>query len=314
VSASRPGLRPEPSARGLATANPDDLAELFGGAWDAVIQLAGTVPLDRPSRLAGWTARDVLVHLGSWEEHRSFASLLDDARHGRVHEVDDADARNALLVAAHHDADADDITHALREARDRGLDFLRSPDVTSIGRDWTDSTVGPLPVAGVVMASGFELAVHALDVAEPARLPRPLLDAGVAALVDLAGALAARRGLELTVAVITPEGAWATDCLPGSWSTAPLPGTTTSRDLGWPAVEGLAADVLDAAAGRRLAAQLLITRRLRLHDVPALLRLSGALEEVTGLPGGSALSTAARALGQTVQLVSRLGGVVRNRF
>jgi uncharacterized protein (TIGR03083 family) len=314
VSASRPGPRPELSSRGLATSDADDLAALLVGAWNAVIELAETVPLDRPSRLTGWTVRDVLVHLGSWEEHRSFASLLDDARHGRVHEVDDADARNALLVAAHHDADADDIARALREARDRGLDFLRSPEVTSIGGDWTDSTLGPLPVAGLVMASGFELAVHALDVAEPAVLPRPLLDAGVAALVDLAGALAARRGLNLTVAVITPDGGWATSCAPGSWSTVPLPGTTTARDLGWPAVEGLAADVLDAAAGRRLAAQLLITRRLRLYDVPALLRLSGALEEVTGLPGGSALNTAARALGQTVQLVSRLGGAVRSRF
>lgn len=314
MSVPQPFLRPEPGSRGLASAEPDELRELFAGAWDAMIELAGQVPLDQASRLAGWTAHDVLVHLGSWEEHPTFASLLDDARHGRMHEPDDGDARNALLVAAHHDADRDDIRQALRAARDRGLEFLGSAELSTIGTDWTRSSLGPLPVTGVVMAVAFELAVHALDVTEPGQVPPPLLDAGLAALVDLAGALAARRGLDVTVAVITPTGSWATGAEPGSWTTAALPQGRRARDLGWPAVEGTAHDVLDAAAGRELAAQLLVTRRLRLYDLPALLRLSVALDEVTGLPGGPALRATARALGQTAQLIGRLGGVVRNRF
>jgi uncharacterized protein (TIGR03083 family) len=314
VSAPRPSLRPEPHSRGLASAGSDELQELFSGAWDAMIGLAGQVPPEQASRLPGWTARDVLVHLGSWDEHPTFASLLDDARHHRVHEVDDADARNAMLVAAHHDADLADIRQALRTARDRGLDFLSSPELATIGQHWTDSTVGQLPVAGVVMAVSFELAVHALDIAEPGQVPGRLLDAGVGALVDLAGALAARRGLDLTVAVVTPAGSWAAGVEPRSWTTVALPEVARARDLGWPAVEGLAHDVLDAAAGRQLAAQLLVTRRLRLYDMPALLRLSGALDEVTGLPGGPALRAAARALSQTAQLISRLGGAVRSRF
>lgn len=314
MPAPRPPLRPEPDACGLASAEPDELRELFAGAWDAMIDLAGRVPLEQASRLPGWTARDVLVHVGSWDEHPTFASLLDDARHGRVHELDDADARNAMVVAAHHDADRADIQQALRTARDRGLDFLGSAELTTIGQDWTDSTVGRLPVTGVLMAVSFELAVHALDVAEPGQVPGRLLDAGVGALVDLAGALAARRGLDVTVAVVTPVGSWATGCEPGAWTTVALPAGTRSKDLGWPAVEGRAQDVLDAAAGRQLAAQLLVTRRLKLHDVPALLRLSGALDEVTGLPGGSALHAATRALNQTARLIGRLGGAVRSRF
>jgi uncharacterized protein (TIGR03083 family) len=314
VSALRPFLRPEPQSRGLASADAADLQELFAGAWNAMIDLAAGVPAEQPSRLAGWSARDVLVHLGSWDEHRTFASLLDDARHGRVHEPDDTDARNALVIAAHHDATSDDIDQALRAARDRGLDFLASGELATIGHDWTDSALGQLPVAGVVMASTFELAVHALDIAEPGQVPAALLEAGVAALVDLIGALAARRGLEITVAVVTPIGSWATGCLPGSWTTVALPCSTRSRELGWPAVEGTAPDVLDAAAGRQLAAQLLVTRRLRLHDVPALLRLAGALDEVTGIPGGPALRAARRTLTQTAQLIGRLGGAVRNRL
>jgi uncharacterized protein (TIGR03083 family) len=313
VSGTRPTLRPEPAARGLASGDPEDLAERFGAAWDGMIDLAGQVPPELPSRLEGWTVRDVLVHLGSWDEHPTFASLLDDARHGRVHELDDADARNALVIAAHQDAGPDEILGALLAARDRGLDFLRSPDAPVIGREWTDSTLGQLPVTGVLFASAFELAVHALDIAEPEQVPPALLDAGVAALVDLAGALAARRGLRTSVAIVTPTGAWATSTEPSSWSTTPL-GTVQPRDLRWPAVEGCAQDVLDAAAGRQLAAQLLLTRRLRLHDLPALLRLSPALEEVKGFPGGPTLRAATRTLGQTAQLIGRLGSAVRNRF
>jgi uncharacterized protein (TIGR03083 family) len=301
-------------SRGLASADPDDLVMLFTDAWDALIDLAARVPLDRPSRLEGWSTRDVLVHLGSWEEHRTFATLLDDARHGRVHEPDDADARNTLVIAAHHDASGDEIGQALQAARDRGRSFLSSGELITIGQQWTDSALGQLPVAGLVMASAFELAVHALDITDPGEVPAPLLDAGLAALVDLAGALAARRGLEITVAVITPAGGWVTDCEPGAWSTGALPGTSRARDLRWPAVEGQAHDILDAAAGRQLAAQLLVTRRLRLHDVPALLRLSSALDEVPGIPAGSALRATARALGQTAQLIGRLGNAVRSRL
>jgi predicted lipid carrier protein YhbT len=78
-------------------------------------------------------------------------------------------------------------------------------------------------------------------------------------------------------------------------------------------VEGHAHDVLDAAAGRQPATTLLIGRRLRLHDITALLRLSPALDEVTGLPGGPALRAATRTLGQTAELVGRIGDVVRRR-
>ncbi len=320
MSGTRPPLRPEPDARGLTSADPDDLADLFGAAWDGMADLASRVPADQPSRLDGWRVRDVLVRLGSWEEHPSFASLLDDARHGRVHELDDTRARNALVIAAHHDATGDEIQQALLAARDRGLAFLRSPEVTTIGREWTDSPLGQLPVTGVLLASAFELAVHALDIAEPGDVPPGLLDAGVAALVDLTGALAARRGLRATVGVVTPLGTWATGAEPAPsraepapWTTVALPMVRGARELGWPAVEGYAHDVLDAAAGRQSATTLLIGRRLRLHDITALLRLSPALDEVAGLPGGPALRAATRTLGQTAELVGRIGDVVRGR-
>ena len=52
--------------RGLADRRPDVLADLVLPAWDAFLTLAADADLDGPSRLPGWTGRDVLVHLGAW--------------------------------------------------------------------------------------------------------------------------------------------------------------------------------------------------------------------------------------------------------
>ncbi len=311
MSGNRQPLRPEPDGCGLAGADAVDAADLIRAAWGGVIDLAGTLPLAAPSRLDGWTVRDVLVHLGSWEEHQPFVHLIDDARHNRVHEVDDVDARNDLLTAAHHDAPAAEIVAALAAARDTALDFLDSGDAGTVGRAQSESRLGTLPVTTILLSDCFELAVHALDIAEPGEVPPGLLDAGLAALVDLAGALSARRGLTITVAVVTPDSCWATGAADGAWVTVPLQPGTLARELGWPAIEGCAGDVLDAAAGRRLGAQLVLTRRLRMFDLPGLLRLTAALEAVPGLPGGSALQAAVRTLRQTGRMVGRLGLTIR---
>jgi uncharacterized protein (TIGR03083 family) len=305
-------LRPEPAARGLASIDPAELAELVGAAWGGMIELTVRLDLDRPSRLPDWTVRDVLVHLGSWPEHTRFERLVEDVRLGRTPDREDVDARNAKVVAAHRDADAAQIAAALAAARDRALDFLAGPDADTLGRLEADSPIGPLPLSGVIAAGCYELAVHALDVAEPGQVPAGLLDAGIAALVDTTGGLAARSGVRTTFAVLTPAFGWACGSSPGSWTTLRLDPGVPARELGWPTLQGEPADVLDASAGRRQAVALLLTRRLRLTDLPGLMTLLPALESVPGLPGGAALRAAARALGQTGRLVGRLGAAVRN--
>jgi len=312
VSGPRPPLRPEPAARGLASVDPEEVAHLVRGAWDGVLDLAGRLDLDRPSRLPGWTVRDVLTHLGSWPEHTRFDRLVEDVRWGRLSEPEDVDARNALVVAAHRDADAAEVTAALERARDRALAFLTGPDVDSLGREPADSPVGPLPLTSVVVASAYELAVHGLDVAAADDVPAPLLDAGVGALVDTTGALAARSGVRTTFAVLTPLGSWACGTDEESWTTIHLPTAVPAAGLRWAALEGEAADVLDASAGRRPVVALLLTRRLRLHDVPGLLTLLPALDGVPGLPGGGALRAAALTLGHTGRLVGRLNAALRS--
>ncbi|MFP5335764.1 MAG: maleylpyruvate isomerase N-terminal domain-containing protein [Actinomycetes bacterium] len=305
------GLTPLPGERGLASADPQDVARMLDAAWRAVVDLARDVNLDGPTRLPGRQARDVLVHLGTWDGGSSELPAAD-LRAPVVTVADDLDARTVSLLAEHHDATRDEVLAALQAARARTAAVLSSDDIEEAGRRWVDSVVGELPLTGLLVAQAYELAVHALDLA-PAGAPPPpaeLLDAGVGAVVDVTGALAARRGMDVAFAVSTPDGQWATSAAGESWTTVRLGTDRLPRELPWPGVEGAAADVLDATSGRALAVQLLVTRRLRLHDVPGLLRLLPALEAAPGLPGGSALRSTLRTIGQTGRLAGRVGGRV----
>ena len=312
MTATTQRLVPQAGERGLASAVPAQVAALLDDAWAGLLHVAADVDLDAPSRLKGWTARDVLVHLGTWDERSEVAERLDEARTSQVVSEDDRDARNAALVAEHHDASREEVLDALTAARARTADLLARPDADVVGRRWVGSLVGDLPLTGLLVAQAYELAVHALDLA-PAGAGRPspaLLDAGVGALVDVTGGLAARQGLTAGFCVVTPGGSWAAGTVEDAWTTVRLGGDVLARDLPWPALEGAAEDVLDASAGRALAAQLVLTRRLRLHDVPGLLRLLPALEAAPGLPGGSAARAALQAARQTGGLAGRVAGRV----
>lgn len=312
MSGSAPQLVPGPGERGLASADPTDVMTLLDAAWSGLLDVAAVVDLDAPSRLEGWTARDVLVHLGTWDGGEDVARQVDDARTGRVSSRDDAGARTAGLVAEHHDATREEVLDALAAAQRRVTDVLRDADVEQVGRRWVGSVVGDLPLTGLLVAQAYELAVHAMDLrVAGAPDPRPaLLDAGIGALVDVTGALAARRRLDVCFCVVTPVGGWAVGTRDDAWTTIRLGPGASARRLPWPGVAGAAEDVLDAAAGRALAAQLVLTRRLRVHDVAGLLRLLPALEAVPGLPGGSAVQVTLRSLGQTGRLAGRIGSGV----
>jgi len=300
----------EAGPRGLASAPAADVVALVGQAWDAACTLVAGLDLDRPSRRPGRTVRDVLVPLGSWPEHERFAALLDDgALDGRAAgTAKDGELDDDALVAVHAGAATAAVVAALRRARDGALALLDDPDGGHRGLAPVPSPVGPLPLTCAVVASCYELAVHALDVAGADDVPEPLLAAGIAALVDTTGALAARSGVAARFAVRTPRGGWA--CItrgPRAWTTSPLHGGRA----GLPLLEGAAADVLDASAGRRSPVPLLAARRLRLHDVPGLMALLPVLEGVPDLPGGAALRATARVIGGTGRLVGRLGPAVR---
>lgn len=348
-AAPRP-LVPDPGERGLSSADLSAVAGSLLAAWDGFLvvaqHLADAGGLDRPSRLPGWSARDVCVHLGSWPDAPVLERLLADARAsvgstgsadgpdgtdgtdgadgpdgsvGAAGPLDgaelgaplDVDGANEAVLAAHRHASDEEVMAALRAARERTVDFLDSPEARELALAPTRTLLGPLPMLGHVDAAAYELAVHALDLG-PAAAPAPsdeLLLAGLGALADVTGALCARSGVTATVAILTPLGGWAFGSRGPDWTTVQLGPDVAASTLGWPSLEGAAPVVLDASAGRTAVPPLLLRRELRVHDVPGLLSLVPVLDAVPGLPGGAALAAGARYLSGLTRFVRRLPGL-----
>lgn len=306
-------VRPAGGEHGLATWDPTDLSALLLPAWDAFLALAEATDLDAPSRLPGLSARDVCVHLGSWAGSRTLHRMREEAERDEVDADDprsgtfDQQSHNEAVLEAWAGAPRAEVLAALRESRQEQADYLASDEPRALGHRLVRSVLGPLPLSTLVAASGFELAVHALDLA-PAGAPAPppqLLSAGLAALVDTTGALAARDGLTVAAACDAPETGWGFAAVPGAWTTLELPQLPET----WPRVEGAGADLLDASAGRRPVPPMLARRDLRLHHVAGLLALAPLVESVPGLPGGPALRLAVHNVRSISRLLRRLPGV-----
>lgn len=290
---------------GLADLATAEQADRVLAAWDGFRAVAAAADLDRPSRLPGWTGHDVVVHLGDWPEATTLDRLLDAARSGAPGDPDPGrtDRANAALVAAHRDASRAETLAALDRSRDRIAAWFADPDAAdgprALGARPVPSVVGSLPLLTVVSASGYELAVHALDLAGPAPGPE-LLDAGLAALVDVTGVFAHRRGLSTTLTAWTGARGWQVRTDAEGWTTRRVSGRLPAGA----AVEGDAAALLDASAGRRAVPALLASRAMRVHGLPELVRLAPIVEEVPGLPGGPALRAASRWVGGAGRLLS----------
>ncbi|MET7299447.1 maleylpyruvate isomerase N-terminal domain-containing protein [Embleya sp. NPDC005575] len=287
-------------------------------AWDAFRDLAARVDPDAPSRLPGWDGRAVIAHLASWPEAPLLDRLLAEAT-GRC--APDAapmhqDDVNARLVDAHRDATSAELLAALDDGRTRlaaAFDATAQNPTLALAR--TGSQVGPVPLLTQLAAIAYELAVHALDLTpcgagEP---PAALLDAGVLALADITGALAARHGVRTRTGLAIPGGGWGF-AAPGAdgigWEVFPLP----PGRPGLPAVEARsAALLLDASAGRRAVPALLARRDLKPHNLPGLLALAPLLDHVPGLPGGPALRLTATALGSVGRISALLPALTRPR-
>jgi uncharacterized protein (TIGR03083 family) len=314
VSATAPPpVAPSEHESGLASWEPADLAALVLPAWDEFAEIAAQADLDARSRVPGWTARDVCVHLGSWPGSRTLERMRAEAERGDVDPDDarggtfDQQSHNEAVLEAQSGATRAEVLAAIEGSRAEVAAYLASDEPATIGTRPVRSVLGPLPLSTLVGAAAFELSVHALDLA-PAGPRRPsagLLSAGVASLVDTTGALAARCGLSVTAACLAPEGGWAFSAVPGAWTTLELPVVPA----GWPAVQAPAADLLDASAGRRAVPPMLARRDMRVHHIAGLLALVPIVEAVPGLPGGAAMRAAARNVAGLTRLVRRLPGM-----
>lgn len=304
------GPRPAPVPSGLSGTDASELGREILSAWEEFLDVvrAGSTDLSRPSRLSGWSGKDLLIHLGSWPDSRVLTSVLESAATGGHGTSPNPDAGNAALVAAHRDATPEQAIEAIELARDRIAEFFGSGEAGTWGRMLSRSDVGPLPVLSLVHAGTFELAVHALDLA-PCGAPPPgahLLDRGLAALIDVTGSLAARSGVDIEVTGQTPSGGWAFRSNAEGWTTTRVaPGSFDGAG-----VRGSAPDLLDTAAGRANLGQLLLTRRLQVQQLPQWMRLAPLLDDVPGLPGGAALKTAVGGLSGVAGSLSGVAGGV----
>jgi uncharacterized protein (TIGR03083 family) len=288
---------------GLADEDPRAIGEQVVACWDAFVDLASRTDLLRPSRLPGWSGKDVCVHLGAWDGRRPMEGLLASARAGGAGPEPQPDADNAALLEAHGGASTDEVLSALVDARDAVEDFFDSGQAAELGRAPARSSLGELPLLSLVHASAYELAVHALDLL-PCGAPTPpddLLDRGLASLMDVTGALSSRSGIDITVSARAPQGGWAFTSGPDGWEVA-----RATKDLPGPGVRGTAADLLDASAGRASLPQLLLSRRLVVSQLPAFMRLAPLVSDVPGLPGGAALRSGVAGVSKVSGLVGRL--------
>ncbi len=243
------------------------------------------------------------MHLGCWDDHTALADLIVSARSGGAGTPPEVDAVNARVTAAHRDATRDEVLAALRRTRDATARYLKAEPV-ELATAPTVSVVGRLPLLSVVLGQAYELAVHGLDLVSCGAEPPPpaVLQSGLAALVDVTGALAASCDITGGVTLATPDGGWAFAADGEGWTVRRVPTGSVSG----PAVEASAALLLEAASGRINPVPAAATRRLKVHDVPGLLLLAPIVQKVPGIPGGPILQLAARTMGGAGGILGRL--------
>jgi uncharacterized protein (TIGR03083 family) len=289
--------------RGLASAGRDSVRDLVLGAWDAFLSVARTADLHAETRLPGWRAQEICVHLGVWDDYSALDGLVASAQAGGG-PAPDVDAANECVTRAHRAAPRADVLAALRRHRDAVEGYLRNaPPALDLAP--TAGPVGVLPLLTTIAAEGYELAVHALDLAAAGadHPPEGLLDTGLAALADVTGALATAHDVPGAASLLTPTGGWRFEAGGGGWTTERLP---ARREVPGAAVTGEAAVLLEASAGRANPVALLARRRLGLRDPAGLLALAPLVDMAPKLPGGPILRLAARSLSGTAGLLTRL--------
>jgi len=290
---------------GMADAGRDQVGPMVLEAWDAFLSQAEEIDLTRSSRLSGWRAHEVCVHLGCWDDHTAMADLIASARAGGTGTPPDVDAVNARVTAAHRDASQDEVLAALRRNREATARYL-ADEPAELDTAPTVSVVGRIPLLSVVLGQAYELAVHGLDLASCGAAPPPpsVLQSGIAALADVTGGLAASLDITGGVTLATPDGGWAFAADPHGWTVRRV----AAGEHSGPAVEAAADLLLEAASGRINPVPAVARRRLKVHEVGGLLKLAPIVQAVPGIPGGPILQLAAKTVGGAGGLVGRLFG------
>ncbi|MDX6297612.1 MAG: hypothetical protein QOI51_1469 [Nocardioidaceae bacterium] len=305
-----PAENPESQAQGLLELPRAEVRRRVLDGWDAFLAVAEGADLEQKSRLPGWRGAEICIHLGSWEDHQAMHGLIESARGAGPSKPVDVDEANKAVTEKHRDASREDILDALRRNRSEVADYLSGDGEDDAKLDRADvvATVGTLPLLTVVHATLYELAVHALDLVScgAPQPPEELLLSGLSALADVTGALAATLNITGGAVLSTPAGGWYFAADKGGWTTTPTePGEKKGKT---PVVEAELVTLLDASAGRQNPVTLLTRRKLKVHHMTGLMRLTPIVETAPGIPGGPVLRLAARTVGGAGSVVGRLTG------
>lgn len=287
---------PSPTDRGLASADPIGLAERTFGAWADFRASIDAVDIDATTRWKKRRARSVIAKVGDWPESRQLPQILADARAGKLERIDQ-DAIDDAVVAAHEDDSRDDLLEAIDRSRDSVSNWIDDKGPAGIGLIPVGSPLGELPVSTYLHAAAFQLAIASRDLVPAGSVESDrLILAGLRALVDTTGALAARMGIDTTFAVVTPIGSVVTVAGNGGWTVTDIDAAHLDDQL--PGLSGDAATLLDVAAGRRNPVTAIRGPEISINQMKQLMRLAPIAQENPGLPGGPVLRKAAGILGR----------------
>ncbi len=302
-------LEPDPGERGVLSRTQAETVSRTLLAWDLFIAAAEQADLMTPSRSRRKRGIDIVLPLGAWPETRAMVDVLGDATGGRSCDPIDLEETEQRVIAAHGDKTPDEAITALRRAR-ANLDAYFAAHDSPGSYGWlTASPLGPLPVLTLLHAAAYQLAVSALDLVPCGAEPHPdLLDAGIVALVDTTGALAQRQGITGSITAVIPGGAWGFGSTTQAWRTAPVdvPAPADGSPPG-PAVRATAEVILDVTSGRiGNVAALWSQGDLVTHDLGGLMTFAAVVDNVPGIPGGTALRAASRTISGVGRILGRL--------
>jgi len=257
--------------------------------------VAKAVDLDGHSRNRKVSPRRILTIVGDWPESRQLPQFLVAAQAGDTGTIDQ-DAIDDRVAAHHRDATKSDIIEAIERARDSVANWVSGsnealPAFDEFALTEVASPLGPLPVITYAHAAAFQLAISARDLRPAgAVVPASLQVAGLQALLDTTGALAARLGVTGTLAAVTPTTAVSISTVPRAWRTFILDPDSAREE---PGIEGGVGTLLDMASGRKNPIGVLRRRKVKIRRLPEVMRYASIAQEVPGLPGGPVLSKAA---------------------
>lgn len=310
--------RPESADRGRITSDPHAVVAEAVAAWDAFLLALADVDGAGSTRKSDRSVARVLTVLGSWPEGRPLEHLRADAIAGR-HGAEALDDTEGRVLAAHADATDDEIHAALMRARDDIAAWGASPEFAAESLLEVGGPLGVVPLGTMVAASSYQLAVASRDLAPAGmRTPPTVLDAGVRALLDSVGAVAAASGsatssAPLDLRVHTPR-LGARLCVVGpDWR---LVAVDDAPDLGdattgqGPLLTCTSEVLLDIASGRLAAPVAYARGAIQVEDLAGLLRVATILASAPGLPGTDGLRAALAAYAATTRAADAMGRAV----